>query len=74
MAKKDKLDIVKELQHGVDQTDRSIMIDLVDSAVQINGANNIVEGDPEEAGQLFLTGSEALGGTAGFNVICISEG
>jgi len=74
MAKKNGNTIKAELKHGVDQTDRDIMIDIVDSSVVINGGNSIATSDPAVEGQLFLTGSEAVGGAAGFNVICISEG
>lgn len=30
--------------------------------------------DPEVAGRLYQTGSDAIGATAGFQVVCISEG
>ena len=36
--------------------------------------NNLPTSDPGVAGRLYQTGSDAIGATAGFQVVCISQG
>lgn len=47
-------------------------------ALEISGSdvnfNNLPTSDPGVSGTLFQTGSDAIGATAGFQVICISQG
>jgi len=47
-------------------------------ALEISGSdvnfNNLPTSDPGVAGRLYQTGSDAIGATAGFQVVCISQG
>lgn len=80
MAIKSKTDLLTELKFGKDKP-RDILKDVVDSSLAINGVINlstITSGsspaDPAIEGKLFITSSEALGGAAGYEVICLSKG
>ncbi len=47
-------------------------------ALEVSGSdvnfNNLPTSDPGVSGRLFKTGSDAIGATAGFQVVCISQG
>ncbi len=47
-------------------------------ALEVNGSNvnfnNLPTSDPGVSGRLFKTGSDAIGASAGFQVVCISQG
>jgi hypothetical protein len=47
-------------------------------AIEVNGSdvnfNNLPTSDPGVAGRLYQTGSDAIGASAGFQVVCISQG
>ena len=80
MAIKNKNLLDNQLLHSVDFTSRDLNRDIIDSVLAISGSINLntvasgSTGDPGVTGRLFITSSEALGGAAGFEVICLSKG
>lgn len=80
MANKTKATIQSQIKFPENNSLADSVIDFTDSVLSISGSLNTKNiasgsvGDPGVKGQLFITASEAVGGAAGYEVICISKG